>query len=255
MKKILIVNNNMRIGGVQKALISLLWCIRDRYDITLVLFQKIGECMKDLPPEIQVITPRSAYRYLGITRYDAVSLPDKLGRSLFAGITRLFGRKCAIALMDLGQKKLKGYDIAISFLHNSEDKMFYGGCNDFVLKHVSARKKVTFLHCDYVLCGANTRDNAKQYAQFDGIAACSQGCADSFLRVNPNMAEKVTVVPNCHRFEDIQAKADAYAVKLSEDRVNIVTVARFGKEKGVERALRAIAQLGPQKENLPLRPV
>ena len=43
MERILIVNNNMHIGGVQKALVNLLWNIRDRYDVTLLLFSKEGE--------------------------------------------------------------------------------------------------------------------------------------------------------------------------------------------------------------------
>ena len=250
MKRILIVNSNMHIGGVQKALINLLWCIRDQYDITLLLFHKGGACLQDLPPEIKVITPSSAYRYLGITRYDAVGLWDKLGRGWFGAITRLFGRKYAIRLMALGQKKLKGYDVAISYLHNSAEKMFYGGCNDFVLRHVDAAKKVAFLHCDYELCGANTRENAKQYGQFDVIAACSQGCADSFLKVQPQMAEKIRIVPNCHRFEDIQKKAREASVVLPKEKIHIVTVARFGKEKGVERALRVISRLGAYKDKI-----
>lgn len=250
MKKILIVNNNMRIGGVQKALVNLLWCIRGDYDITLLLFHKGGECLKDLPPEIRVITPNLAYRYLGMTKYDAVGIWNRLIRGFFAAITRLFGRKYAIALMSLGQKKLEGYDVAISYLHNSGDKMFYGGCNDFVLNCVSAKKKMTFLHGDYRLCGADTRENGRQYARFDVIAACSQGCANAFLQCHPEMAEKVHIVPNCHRFADIRAKAEASPVSLAGDKINIVTVARFGKEKGVERALRAIAGIGSLREKL-----
>ena len=38
MKKLLIVNNNMQLGGVQKALISLLDEIKDQYNVTLFLF-------------------------------------------------------------------------------------------------------------------------------------------------------------------------------------------------------------------------
>lgn len=250
MKKILIVNNNMHIGGVQKALVNLLWNIRCNCDITLLLFHKGGECLKELPPEIKVITPDSAYRYLGLTKYDSVSLYHKLCRGFYAGITRLFGRKYAIALMALGQKKLKGYDLAISYVHNAGEKMFYGGCNDFVLRHVVAEKKITFLHCDYQLCGANTPENTKQYAGFDVVAACSQGCADSFLQVHPEMAEKVKIVYNCHRYDDILKKAEAAPENLPKDRINFVTVARLGKEKGVERALRAIAALGSRKEKL-----
>ena len=40
MKKLIIVNNNMKIGGVQKSLTNLLHSIHGRYDITLLLFSK-----------------------------------------------------------------------------------------------------------------------------------------------------------------------------------------------------------------------
>lgn len=250
MKKLLIVNNNMHIGGVQKALVSLLWSIREHYDITLLLFSETGECLQDLPPEVKVITPDSGYRYLGMTKHDARSLKDKVGRGFFAAVTRILGRKYAVWLMSLGQRRLNGYDVAVSYLHNSANKVFYGGCNDFVLKHVAAGKKVAFLHCDYLRCGADTPDNGRQYAHFDAIAACSQGCADSFEQANPALREKVQVVYNCHLFERILADAEAAPVELTAGKINIVTVARLGREKGVERALRAIAMLGPLREKL-----
>jgi len=250
MKKLLIVNNNLHIGGVQKALISLLWNIRDQYDVTLLLFSKIGTCCQEIPPGVKVITVKSAYRFLGITRYDLHTFRDRMGRSFFAAITRVFGRKYAIALMGLGQRKLKGYDTAISYLHNPGDRMFYGGCNDFVLKHVSAEKKIAFLHCDYLRSGANTQDNNEMYARFDRIAACSQGCADSFVAANPSFRKKVLVVPNCHRFDQIRKLAEAVPIELSRDVVNIITVARLGKEKGVERAVEAIALLGENRKKL-----
>lgn len=250
MKHILIVNNNLHIGGVQKALISLLWAIRDQYDITLLLFSPEGQYREDLPPEVKVICTDSAYRYLGMSRQYAVTGKDRLSRSFFAAISRLFGRKYAIALMKPGQCTLGEYDIAISYLHNSSDKSFYGGCNDFLLNHVSAKRKIAFLHCDYTLCGGNTPDNNRQYAQFDAIAACSQGCADAFLKVNPHLAAKVTVVPNCHRFDVIRRLAEAASVSLDPGKINIVTVSRLGKEKGVDRALRAIAGMGSLKERI-----
>ncbi len=250
MKKILIVNNNMHMGGVQKALVSLLWNIQDSYEVTLLLFYPKGECLKDIPPKVKVIPAESAYRCLGITKDDACGGWNRLCRSFYAALTRLTGRKNAIKLMSMGQKQLGPYDVAISYLHDSGEKVFYGGCNDFVLNHVSAKKKVTFLHCDYQLCGANHPENAKKYARFDGIAACSQGCADSFLQANPALREKVRVVNNCHRFSQIREAAEAAPVSLRPDRINVVTVARLGKEKGVQRALRVLTHLGPLKDKL-----
>ena len=121
MEKLLIVNNNMHIGGVQKALINLLWNIRGHYDITLLLFYKGGECLKELPPDINVITPDSAYRYIGMTKNDVRSFGDKLSRAFYAAVSRVFGRRYAVALMSLGQKRIQGYDVAISYLHNGGD--------------------------------------------------------------------------------------------------------------------------------------
>lgn len=245
MKKILIVNNNMHIGGVQKALVNLLIAIHKDYDVTLLLFCPKGELMKYIPEDIKVISANSAYKYLGMTKYDTEGkIFSKIGRSFYAGITRLFGRKMAISIMGLTQKKLSGYDMAISYLHNGSDKIFYGGCNDFVLKHIDAKQKIAFLHCDYGNCGANTKGNAKQYAKFNTIAACSKGCAEAFVACVPTLGNKVMVVKNCHDIDRIKKNALMAEVNFDTQYVNIVTVARLGREKGVLRAIKALSQLG-----------
>ena len=249
--RILIVNNNMHIGGVQKALVNLLWSIHERYEITLLLFYPGGKLLRELPPDVKVLGVDSAYRFLGMTNADVRgSLVNRLGRGLFAGVSRIFGRSAAVRIMALGHKPLKDYDIAISYLHNSGDKVFYGGCNDFVLNHVQAKKKVTFLHCDYQLCGADTPRNARQYAGFDAIAACSRGCRESFLGANPGLSGRVRVVYNCHRFEIIRACAQVSPVGMKPRKINVVTVARLGREKGVPRAVEAISLLGDEGKRI-----
>ena len=244
MKKILIVNNNLHIGGVQRALVDLLKEIHDKYEITLALFHPQGALLEEVPEDVKILPIRSAYRYLGLSRYDVQSKPFlKLRRSFYAAICRLFGRSVAISLMAMGQKKLRGFDVAISYLHDGGDKVFYGGCNDFVLRHTDAPKKIAFLHCDYSMCGANTAKNAARYEKFNAIAACSQGCADVFVGILPDFSKKVVVVPNAHDYNNIRRSASAAAVTLPKGRVNILTVARLGKEKGVGRAIEALARL------------
>ena len=244
MKKLLIVNNNLHIGGVQRALVDLLKEIHDRYEITLVLFHPEGALLDGVPQDVKILPVRSAYRYLGMTKYDVAHKPlAKLCRGFYAAVCRVFGRNCAIGLMSLGQKQLKGFDAAISYLHDAGDKVFYGGCNDFVLRHVQAQKKITFLHCDYAGCGANTQKNKNRYKEFDRIAACSVGCADSFAAEIPQLLKKVVVVSNCQDYNSIRRKASKHALTLPEDRINVLTVARFGKEKGVVRGIEAFAHL------------
>lgn len=53
MKKLLIVNNNMHIGGVQKSLLNLLGEIHKDYDITLLLFYKGSRLLEEIPDDIK----------------------------------------------------------------------------------------------------------------------------------------------------------------------------------------------------------
>lgn len=250
-KKILIINNNMHIGGVQKSLVNLLNAIYDRYDVTLMLFSETGEYMSDIPSDVNVMSVKSHYKYLGMSMSESrKSIGSFISRSFYATISKVLGRKYAIALMNFTQKKINGYDVAISFLQNSKSNSFYGGCNDFVLDCVNAPRKVAFLHCDYVKCGAHTAENAKRYSKFDVIAACSDGCRNVFVNALPELADKTVTVLNCHDFAKIKELADQSTVEMDAKYINIVTVARLSQEKGVMRAIEAIAALGDAKEKI-----
>ena len=78
MKRILIVNNNMHIGGVQKALLNLLQTLHADYDITLLLFYRGGALLNEVPSDVRVCAADGAFRYFGrpaaahvLGRYDA----------------------------------------------------------------------------------------------------------------------------------------------------------------------------------------
>ena len=250
MKRILIVNNNMHIGGVQKALVSLLQELRTDYDITLLLFYCGGELCGELPEGNQLLSPSGAFRCWGMSKSDVTSLSDCLLRAFWAGLTRVFGRPFSVRLASAFQKRLGDFDVAISYLHSGPNHMFYGGCNEFVLNCVNASQKLTFLHCDYKAIKAGSRYNEEIYRRFDGIVACSEGCKRSFLSIVPQFSEKTVVVPNFQDYGAIQQKARLQPVSFDNDRLNILTVARFGREKGILRALRAVAKLGQRRSGI-----
>ena len=242
-KRILIVNNNMHIGGVQKALVNLLKEIASEYEVTLLLFYKGGELLRDVPENVQVITACKALRGWGATREDAAGLRLRLSRAFSAAVTRIAGRKWICRFLFPFQKKLRGYDVAISYLHSGNDHVFYGGCNEFVLYCTEAEKKVSFLHCDYEKIHAGSRYNADIYQKFDAIAACSAGCKEAFSAVFPELEQKVQVVRNCHDYAQLRHDAAQPPVALSKAAVNVLTLSRFGKEKGVLRGIQAAADL------------
>lgn len=233
----------MHIGGVQKALVNLLKEIASEYEVTLLLFYKGGELLRDVPENVRVITACRVLRGWGATREDAAGLRLQLSRAFSAAITRAAGRKWICRILFPFQKKLRGYDVAISYLHSGNDHVFYGGCNEFVLRCTEAEKKISFLHCDYEKMHAGSRYNASIYQKFDAIAACSAGCKDAFTAVFPELKQKVQVVRNCHDYELLHHDAAQAPAALSKTLVNVVTLSRFGREKGVLRGIQAAADV------------
>ena len=133
MKKIIIVNNNLKTGGVQISLLNLLKEISSLYDVTLLLFYAEEQDLTIVPKNIKVLTVKSPFMYFGLSLEEAKSsLGTLIGKVCWGIITKMFGRSVAIRLMSCFQRRIKGYDCAISYLHESPQKSFYGGCNEFV---------------------------------------------------------------------------------------------------------------------------
>ncbi len=245
MKKLLIVNNNMKIGGVQKSLYNLLWSISDCYDVTLYLFSDTGAYVHQLPDNVRILGCTSLFRYLGISQGECKqSAVDFLRRGLLAMACKILGRPRVIPLLERTQPTLQEeYDIAISYLHNGNVANFYGGVNEFVLHKVRAGVKIDWLHCDYGNCGANHPDNNRLYRQFERIVACSDGCRRAFLNIMPELGSRVYTVPNFHRVSHILEQALIQPVVYHSAAIHVVFVGRLAHEKAVDRAIKAIAHV------------
>lgn len=245
-KKILIINNNLEIGGVQKALVNMLNEIHNEYDITLFLFANVGEYKSQLPQGIKVIEGNPFLQLLGISQAEA----KKRGifwwfvRGMYAFWTRkLFNNKIPFKFLIMFEKELATYDYGISYLHSLGEKSFYGGCNEFLLKKVVAKEKITFIHCDYLHCGANTSYNSKLYSKFDKIVAVSEGCRQNFIKAIPGLQDRVYCIRNFNDYSSIIRDADDTPVIYDKDYYNIITVSRLAEEKGIIRCISVIKNL------------
>lgn len=240
-KRIIIVNNNLKVGGVQKSLINLLWTIQDQYDVTLCLFSESGAYTENLPPRINVIASKGPFRYLGTSQKECKNnFFDFIKRGVLALICKIFGRSATLKLMLRFERILQEeYDCAIAYLHNGREKSFYGGVQEYVLKCIEAKQKIAFLHCDYALSGANNLNNYQTITQFDSIVACSVGCKNSFLSIFPQLEKKCVTVRNCNRYEEILKMARIDTIVFNNDCINILTVSRLSNEKRIDRAISA----------------
>lgn len=98
-KRIIIVNNNMKIGAVQKALLSLLHEIAPKYDVTLYLLNRVGEYMDRIPDDVTVIGGDSLYKYFGMSQAESKSnTKDFVCRSALAVVAKIFGRNNVVSV-------------------------------------------------------------------------------------------------------------------------------------------------------------
>lgn len=243
MKKILIVNNNMKIGGVQRALINLLKEINNRYDITLFLFDLTGEYYDCIPKNVKVIGASSILKVLGISVDESRKLGIKflLAKIFFAFLTKIIGNKITIPLICKFEPRLGNYDVAISYMQSSPNRNFYGGTNEFVLSRVDAKKKISFVHCDYENYGGDLKYASMMYKGFDKIAFCSKGCMNAFLKLLPQFASKSKVVYNCMDINEINKLSLENTVNY-KNKINVLSIGRMTYDKGMDRVIKIFAR-------------
>lgn len=243
MKKVLIVQDNLKMGGIQKALINALRVApQDEYDITLLLFYEDGPLLKELPNGIKVISCGKRYSILGKTKRELRETKLLFLLKSFLHIwSRLFNRKSAMRLLGIGKKKLKGYDYAISYAHPFHKKVLSGGAAEFILSKVQATKKVCFVHCDYLHAGIRTKYNDKLFSKFHKIACVSNSVRERFLTALPNLSEQTVVIKNTIPMDLILRLSCEDPFEYDTNYINILSVARLSDEKGVDRAIQALA--------------
>lgn len=242
MKKILIVNNNMQIGGIQKSLLNLLNSINKDYDITLLLFSDYGILFKDIPQNIKVIFADKRIQVLGTPWSGIKSNPLLVYYKLCSKIIcRIKGKDAALSFLFTHQKKITGYDAIISYSHCTPEKALSICTPEFVLKCTESNNKICFIHCDYIHSDTFSDHNNLIYKRFNKIACCSESVRKNFLQMIPELKDKAFTVRNFYDLNIVdQAKKRPYS--YDEKYINLISVARLSEEKGILRAIVAIAK-------------
>lgn len=240
MKKILIVNNNLEVGGIQKSLVNLLKAEHKNYDITLLLFSRSGALLSEVPADIKIISPKNCYKMLGLSKAELMKHPLLLFmKTILMRYAKLFSRRQAMKLLGVFQKKISGYDTIISYSHLTNHKNFANGCGDFVLDKTVCDNKVCLIHCDYLNSGFMTSQNNEEYDLFDKISCCSDSVKERFIQGSGIDVSKVCTLKNfCD--PDIIPMSEEDVQIYDKDYINIVSVARLSVEKGIDRAIDAI---------------
>ena len=135
---------------------------------------------------------------------------------------------------------LTGYDSVISWEELT--------CNYFLAYNVKAKKKIGYVHPDYVLSKFSKEVDEPVFKKLDKIVSVSNGTLETIKKVFPEMNEKMIYIPNVNNVEKIRAKANENIETFEKSSFDIVTVCRLSiYHKGLDRLLRIAKRLEEDK--------
>lgn len=217
MKKIVFFGYTLEVGGAEKVLVDYINELKDKYDITLVLLQKKGEFLKDLPKNVRTLELRNNNLQYAFFRY----IP--------------FIRKKVInKIIDE-----ENCDIAIGF--------FEGRSATWVADIKKNVRKLAWIHNDVNKfdIGISRKEILDTYKKMDKIITVSEVAKESFCQKYKFPMEKVEVLYNLIDEKNIIKKSNEQVPKN-----NVFTFVNVGKmrpQKRQDRLIKIASDL--KKEN------
>ena len=247
-KKIVFVYPKPIIGGSTTSLLGLLETFNyDENDVTLLFFDKSGPLLKAFQ-QIQGLKIVELGCEKSVSKKKRTN-PLVWVVKVFAVILRLIsGKKNSEAQImsycnNIFRKKIDDtqFDIAVAFLES--DTSIY------VAKKVRARKKISWMHVDYISAGFIASFDKKMYKSFDYIVTVSEECKNSFVNAFNCYKQKVVYIPNILSYRYVKTLMDDGQTNetLDFDGLKIVTTCRIDlNHKGLDRAIEALGQINKQ---------
>ncbi len=248
-KKLLVVHMSLYSGGAERSLFNFLQTLpSDIYDVYLMLFRKEGHGIALLPPNINIIDPPEAVKWLfwniGSMEKATASIKRlffRAVRSAATGISRLINGKNSHAEKQIRWKLFykhliprveTHYDAAMAYLH--------GEITYFTMDKVNADRKIAWVHNDYSKTGLNADFDRCYYEKFDSVATISETCLAILKDTFPDEQGKFIVLPNIVSEKEIRGKAEEDVEKVIDPSIpSIVSIGRLEAQKAPEWSVEA----------------
>ena len=234
-KKILFVNDEMTMGGVARVLNTLLKMIdKDKYDVDLLVLHKRGELLREIPKDVNVIA--------GTSFFNTIDIPLKQckGKQLFSKIRLLLYMKTGFIKnkIQIERKKFLNKQYDIEFAAKEGFCTIFSAFGD-------SKKKINWVQADYR--ESNYSSNHMKLVRealkkIDMNIACSDKVMESYIEVFG--VKRICVIHNLIDEDRIRKMSyEKTNIKVDNNKINLITVARFHKQKGLDRLLCAYAKL------------
>lgn len=243
MKKVLFVIYSMKYGGAERSLVNLLQELpEDKYEVDLLLFQKKGDFLLQIPGWVRVLE----------TPEDIERLYAPLNETKLRGYTKLMGTACS----RLARKKPKSrtayrwrnfYSRKICALEKHYDvAVAYAGSENLYFIHdkVRADKKLVWIHNDYRTAGYSKVDDLPYFENMDAIVSVSKECVDVLKEEFPQYQNRIHYVENITSSKAIRKQAGmSIPREYQNPDTSILSVGRLHPQKGFDMAVEAASIL------------
>lgn len=242
--RILILIHYLEIGGAEISLIGLLNAIdKTKYDVDLFVYSHQGELMQLIPDGVNLLPEIPKYSTLERPMKDVLreGYIDIVAARLLAKIRhRIYRRTHSITGEDasifqyvancttplLHKVNDKEYDLAISFLNP----------HNICLDRVCAKRKVAWIHTDYTKIHINKRLELPYWSRFDHIASISNAATEAFVKIFPELKDKIIEIENILSPSFVQKRSIGTASEIihQEGTINLLSVGRFCAAKNYD---------------------
>lgn len=252
MRRVLIVIEEISIGGFGNSLVNLLRTMdNDEYSVDVGLLDyhnggkekieglcnclnlsKLKRCSWSKPEKVlRVLSSRH-----GIFIIASIMNAKMRKRKVFRGMKA--SQMCEMLLaehtqeIDLSQE----YDVVISWC-----EMYP---NYLLANKINVKNKIGLVHPDYLQAKFSREVDLEPFSKLDMLLAVSAAGENSLKKVFPEYADKISHFHNKLSVNTIETMANEYDVKFDKSVFNIVTVARLQNvSKGFERVVRCARKL------------
>lgn len=243
MKKVLFVIYSMKYGGAERSLANLLQELpEEKYQVDLLLFQKKGDFLLQLPSWVNVLeTPEDIERlYAPLKKTGLRGYTKVLGAVCSRMVRKNRKARAALRWRNFYSKKIrpleKHYDVAVAYA-GSENLYF-------IRDKVHADKKLVWIHNDYRTAGYSKADDLPYFEDMDAIVSVSNECVDVLKEEFPQYQQRMYYVENITSSAVIRKQAEQFFPKeYSSECCNILSVGRLHPQKGFDMAVEAAAAL------------
>ncbi|MFJ7728154.1 glycosyltransferase [Neobacillus sp. NPDC097160] len=251
MKKIVIVTRRLIMGGIEKALISMLDAIpKDQFEVTVLVMGHGGELEDEIPDHVKV---ECLYGYEKTT-------VEKIWNSIKKGkFIRAFkiGWYTLQAKMDKSVFKQEWYhskmipvidseyDIAIAYHVPASFPVV------FVMKNIKAKTKIAWIHADVSQFKEELKPYKQFYEKYDKIFCVSKYAMENFNDLYPNLKEKTSVFNNIlDRKRIVLMAKNGEGFNDQFNGIRMVTVGRLTFEKGHDLIPNVLMKLRSEGHNI-----